>query len=135
MKESAFWVMTINLDGPFISWFRPSFGANTHMKVSYSGEWRLTSHDLLKLLHKALRILGGLRPTDRNHSTVDRLSVLVLPTVEEGTLVSLGHFQDGESFSLNPPLLRLGADGLAGEFGDGSGVTGVGHALDDTLRG
>jgi hypothetical protein len=40
---------------------------------------------------------------------------------------ALRHLQDGAGLGFDPPFLGSGADGLAGELGDGVGVAGAGY--------
>jgi hypothetical protein len=54
--------------------------------------------------------------------------------LEGGVSLLRGHLQDGASFGLDPPLLRSGADGLAGELGDGSGIAVINQVEDGAER-
>jgi hypothetical protein len=78
--------------------------------------------------NERFQLLGSLRSRDPNRPAVDGPPVLVLPAVEENVPLLFGHLQDGAGVSLHPPFLRPGADGLAGELGDGGGAAGLGHA-------
>jgi len=64
---------------------------------------------------------------DADDPTVDAPAVFVLPPVEEDVPLLLGHLQDGARLGFDSPFLRSGADGLAGELGDGFGVARIGH--------
>src|SRR5215217_3694509 len=82
---------------------------------------------LLQPLHRRLDLLSRFQPTNADHPAVDASSVLVLPAVEEDVPLLFGHLEDGAGLRLDPPFLGPGADGLAGELGDGFGIAGVGH--------
>ncbi len=127
--------MTINLDDPLSHMLAQASVRIRTWRLGIQEGRALPHTSFVKLLHKALQILGSLEPSDSDHSTVNRLPILILPAVEEGVPLFLGHGQDSFSLTFVLPFLRPSADRLTGEFGDSGGVAGVSHAEAMARRG
>ena len=99
---------------PIFLW-RPN--RSRRLGIPYAALGSLGS-DIEKPVRQGPETLGCGLSAKGNDPPFDRLSVLVLPAVEERITLCLGHFQDSAGFTFMLPLFRLGVDRLSGKLGN-----------------